>query len=575
MARTERKIKPRQELSDLVHGNGKAAYHALGSLLPPTMYAFGLKVLNSEDAVISAGEAMGIGLAGSFALRYMESAVDFLIPVMQRESYIRRNQRNVVKIAAGLVTAYTTGMAFASMADAPLIYTALTAAFSVTSFAAGRASARKMPEMKYTTTVPATALLLGSSLYLGGSGLTNPVVDIKEKTTGNENSEERAVQEPTIEYTAKPPFTVWPAQYDLKLVNSCFGFREKRSKKSKVSENHRGIDIQAPWHTSIVSVGNGVVAKVYLKEGSVQIDHGEGIFTEYGHLDRVYVKEGDLLLAGERIGLSGGSSDGKNGPSTGPHLHFMVDDNGVSQYLQDASGNAAVLKGKVNPLCYMNEEEIGFRTQKKSACNTQGGKNKYCVLYKSPLEIVVDIETKYGEIVQRYVDPMKFDPGLMYALIAQESQGEANTTSATGAAGLMQFIKDTGFRYGLCDNKICAGRDDRYDPEKSIAAGVAYYGRLQKKFQNYDEKDIFAIAAYNAGDHLITKAIEKTEWSDPTWEQVAILITPELVMENSHLSRVEAKKRAAEVKEHVVNVSGYYSFYKSATLAIGETEPQP
>lgn len=575
MARKERKIKPRQELSDLVHGNGEAAYHALGSLLPPTMYAFGLKVLNSEDAVISAGEAMGIGLAGSFALRYMESAVDFLIPVMQRESYIRRNQRNVVKIAAGLVTAYTTGMAFASMADAPLIYTALTAAFSVTSFAAGRASARKIPEMKYTTTVPATALLLGSSLYLGGSGLTNPVVDIKEKTTGNENSEERAVQEPTIEYTAKPPFTVWPAQYDLKLVNSCFGFRGKRAKGSKVSENHRGIDIQAPWHTTIVSVGNGIVAEVdSLQEGIVRIDHGEGIFTEYGHLDQIVVNEGDKITTGTRIGLSGGRSRGRSRYYS-PHLHFMVDDNGVSPYLQDASGNAAVLKGKVNPLCYMNEEEIGFRTQKKSGCNTQGGKNKYCVLYKSPLEIVVDIEKKYGEIVRKYVDPKKLDPGFTYALIAQESRGEANTTSATGAAGLMQFTKDTGFRYGLCDNKICAGRDDRYDPEKSIAAGVAYYERLRKKFQNYKEKDIFAIAAYNAGDHLITKAIEKTEWSDPTWEQVAILITPELVMENSHLSRVEAEKRAAEVKEHVVNVSGYYSFYKSATLAIGETEPQP
>ncbi|MBI5003012.1 lytic transglycosylase domain-containing protein [Candidatus Woesearchaeota archaeon] len=248
------------------------------------------------------------------------------------------------------------------------------------------------------------------------------------------------------------------------------------------------------------------------------------------------------------------------------HLHFIVNDSGVSSYLQDASGNKAVLEsGNVNPLCYM-DEEMGFTVSKRSGCNTQGGKNKYCGLYKSPLELVVDIEQKYGEIVRRYVDPAKMDPGIIYALIAQESRGEPNADSGTGAAGLMQFTKDTGFRYGLCDDKKCTGRDDRTNPEKSIAAGVTYYGRLQEEFKDYAEGDIFAIAAYNAGSELIKRAIEKTEWSDPTWDQVAVMITQDLVGDvygTKHgMGNISVReKKALEIKDHVSNVRGYYSFY--------------
>ncbi len=564
MARKERKIEPQQELSDLIHGNWEAAHHAIGSLLPPTVYAIGLKVLNIEDSYISVKEAIGISLAGSFALRYAEELVDFLLPEMRRESYIRKNQRNVVKIAAGAITAYTTGAAFAAMADAPLAYSALTALFSVTSFTSGKTTSQKMPNMQYTTVVPASVLLFGSCLHLSMSEFETTATIIKENVVENKIGHiERAPQEPQVEYTAKPPFNTWPAVYDgVRLVNSCFGYRGEHVARGKGSKHHGGIDIQAKWHTPIVSVGNGIVTDVDEKKwGSVTIDHGDGITTQYLHMDKVLVQEEDKITAGTQIGLAGGKGPkGKKYYDT--HLHFIVDDNGVSPYLLDASGNRAVLdSGNVNPLCYI-DEEIGFTVAKKSGCNTQGGKNKYCGLYKSPLELVVDIEKKYKEIVQRYVGPMQFDPGLMYALIAQESRGELEAGSKTGAYGLMQFIPPTALAYGLCDNKKCNRRDDRTNPERSISAGISYYKALLEKFEDYKEKDIFAIAAYNAGDEVIRRAIEKTEWSDPTWDQVAVMITPDFIGDVYKMENPEKRrKKAVEIKDHVSNVKGYYSFY--------------
>src|SRR3989344_2481287 len=99
MARREigKEIKPRRELSDLIYGNWEALHHTIGSLLPATVYALGLKIMETQNPELSAGEAVAAGLAGSFALRYADTFVDFLLPEMQRESYIRKNQREMVR----------------------------------------------------------------------------------------------------------------------------------------------------------------------------------------------------------------------------------------------------------------------------------------------------------------------------------------------------------------------------------------------------------------------------------------------------------------------------------------------
>lgn len=89
---------------------------------------------------------------------------------------------------------------------------------------------------------------------------------------------------------------------------------------------HAGIDFRAPTGSDIRSTGTGVVISAGPAGGygnMVEIDHGNGLTTRYGHLSRILVKTGDTLETGDLIGLSGST-----GRSTGPHLHYEVRRNG-------------------------------------------------------------------------------------------------------------------------------------------------------------------------------------------------------------------------------------------------------
>ncbi|TMH30104.1 MAG: M23 family metallopeptidase [Betaproteobacteria bacterium] len=92
---------------------------------------------------------------------------------------------------------------------------------------------------------------------------------------------------------------------------------------------HEGIDFPADSGTPVLAAASGkvVVAEVHPAYGKlVEIDHGNGLVSRYAHNSALFVKEGDLVVRGQRIGMVGSS-----GRSTGPHLHFEVRLNGVPQ----------------------------------------------------------------------------------------------------------------------------------------------------------------------------------------------------------------------------------------------------
>jgi murein DD-endopeptidase MepM/ murein hydrolase activator NlpD len=89
---------------------------------------------------------------------------------------------------------------------------------------------------------------------------------------------------------------------------------------------HKGIDIASKEGTSILAIADGVVTWSGERTGYgqlVEISHGNGYVTRYGHNKQQLVKTGDTVKKGEAIALMGST-----GRSTGPHVHIEVIENG-------------------------------------------------------------------------------------------------------------------------------------------------------------------------------------------------------------------------------------------------------
>ncbi|MBB3260901.1 murein DD-endopeptidase MepM/ murein hydrolase activator NlpD [Paraburkholderia bannensis] len=85
---------------------------------------------------------------------------------------------------------------------------------------------------------------------------------------------------------------------------------------------HPGLDIVAPTGTPILAAAGGRVVFAGPKAGygnCVDIDHGNGFATRYGHASKIDVQVGQIVLPGDHI-----ADVGSTGRSTGPHLHFEV-----------------------------------------------------------------------------------------------------------------------------------------------------------------------------------------------------------------------------------------------------------
>jgi murein DD-endopeptidase MepM/ murein hydrolase activator NlpD len=93
------------------------------------------------------------------------------------------------------------------------------------------------------------------------------------------------------------------------------------------SRMHQGVDLRASYGTPIVAVSDGRVEIAGWHGGhgnTVEISHGGGVESLYGHMSRIAVSRGATVRRGQIIGYVGST-----GLSTGPHLHFEVHRNGV------------------------------------------------------------------------------------------------------------------------------------------------------------------------------------------------------------------------------------------------------
>lgn len=108
-------------------------------------------------------------------------------------------------------------------------------------------------------------------------------------------------------------------------ISSGFGYRNAPT--SGASSDHKGIDIAAAAGSDVVAADGGKVTYAGYNNTRgyyVRISHGNGRTTLYQHLQGYYVQKGDVVNRGDTIALVGST-----GVSTGPHLHFEVQENGT------------------------------------------------------------------------------------------------------------------------------------------------------------------------------------------------------------------------------------------------------
>ncbi len=117
-------------------------------------------------------------------------------------------------------------------------------------------------------------------------------------------------------------------------ISSAFG--KRKDPFSGREEHHDGVDFAGKKGSDVVAVAAGVVSSAVTRSGygrTVEINHGDGFVTRYGHNQKLLVAVGDVVERGQPIAAMGSS-----GRSTGPHVHFEVLRNGKT----------------VNPARYLN-----------------------------------------------------------------------------------------------------------------------------------------------------------------------------------------------------------------------------
>lgn len=135
-----------------------------------------------------------------------------------------------------------------------------------------------------------------------------------------------------LEKEVKP--SGWPIAFGY--ITSGFGIRTDPF--TGMRDFHPGIDFAAPEGSKVQAVAAGIVTEAGERNGYgnlVEIDHGNGYVTRYGHNEKLLVHVGERVLKGQAISLIGST-----GRSTGPHVHFEVLLNGSvvnpAQYIEAA-----------------------------------------------------------------------------------------------------------------------------------------------------------------------------------------------------------------------------------------------
>jgi murein DD-endopeptidase MepM/ murein hydrolase activator NlpD len=114
----------------------------------------------------------------------------------------------------------------------------------------------------------------------------------------------------------------FPSRPPVEGIAISSGFGRRLDPFTGRPARHTGFDYPAPYGTPILASAGGRVRRAGPNGAygrTVEIDHGGGLITRYGHAAHILVKAGDLVLPGQEI-----ATVGSTGRSTGPHVHFEI-----------------------------------------------------------------------------------------------------------------------------------------------------------------------------------------------------------------------------------------------------------
>jgi murein DD-endopeptidase MepM/ murein hydrolase activator NlpD len=146
-----------------------------------------------------------------------------------------------------------------------------------------------------------------------------------------------------------------PSMEPVKGVNFTSGYGVRSDPFRGRAAMHAGIDLAGPIGTPIYATADGLVGRSEWANGYgnlVELNHGRGIQTRYGHLSRSMVAAGQRVKRGDVIALMGST-----GRSTGSHLHYEVRIDGKA----------------VNPIPFMQSSSYLQSVQRRAAAVAIGG----------------------------------------------------------------------------------------------------------------------------------------------------------------------------------------------------------
>ncbi len=169
------------------------------------------------------------------------------------------------------------------------------------------ASPLKKKQIDYSRPDPSSLFALNSGGPLITDGMDEEDIEVEKQLHA-------------IQLSSNPASvpTMWA---HLGKINNEFGFR-RNPFGGRTYEFHSGLDIDGERGDLVVAPAGGTVTKAGWQGGygnMIEIDHGNGLITRYGHLSKIEVEVGDVLARGQLMALVGST-----GRSTGPHLHYEL-----------------------------------------------------------------------------------------------------------------------------------------------------------------------------------------------------------------------------------------------------------